>query len=69
MPNMKKLKGLLTEKDMSVDSLAVKIGVDKSTLYRWMNNNGDNMTIDAANAIYGELDLTPEIALEIFFGK
>ncbi len=69
MPNMKKLKGLMTEKDMSVDSLAAKIGLDKSTLYRWLSNNGDNMTIDAANAIYRELDMTPELAHEIFFGK
>ena len=69
MPNMNKLQGQLKEKGVTVGDLAVAIGVDKSTLYRWIADNGVNIPIDAANTIYRELDLTPEVALEIFFGK
>lgn len=68
MPNMRKLKAQLIEKDVSVDTLANQIGVDKTTLYRWISNNGENITIKAANIIYQELQLTPETVFDIFFG-
>lgn len=67
MPDMKKLKGQLTEKEVSVETLANRIGVDPSTVYRWLASNGENIPLKAAITINKVLDLEPEMILNIFF--
>jgi len=67
MINVNKLKGKIVEKGITVRILAKEIGVDQSTLYRKLKNNGDDITIKEANLIMKSLNLTIEEANAIFF--
>ena len=63
--NIQKLKGKMVEKGYSVDALALKIGVDRSTLYRKLNK-GENITLKEAGKIKTALNLSDEDAAVIF---
>lgn len=63
--NVNKLKGKIVESGMNVESLALKIGVDRSSMYRKLNN-GDKITVGEAVKIKDALELTPEEACSIF---
>ena len=65
--NVRKLKGKMVEKGLNAETLAAKIGVDKSTLYRKLNE-GEKFTIGDAQKIKDELELTDDEAKDIFFG-
>lgn len=67
MINVNKLKGKIVECGLSVDELAEKIGLDKSTLYRRLHKNGETFSIREANLICEALSLTKEEATAIFF--
>lgn len=62
-----KLRGKMVEKGFNVDSLAAKLDVDRSTLYRKLNEF-ERFTIGDAKKIKESLNLTAEEASEIFFG-
>lgn len=63
--NMNKLKGKIVEKGLSVDALAESIGLNRSSLYRKLNNF-DKFTIGEAKKIKSVLLLTNEEATDIF---
>ena len=63
--NVRKLKGKMVEKGFNVETLAAKMGIDKSTLYRKLNE-GENFTIGDAQKVKDEL--TDDEAKDIFFG-
>ena len=63
--NINKLKGKIVEKEMNVETLASIIGVDRSSLYRKLNN-GEKLTIGEAIKIKSALELSNEDACEIF---
>lgn len=63
--NISKLKGKIVEKEMNVESLAAMIGVDRSSLYRKLNN-GEKITIGEAARIKDALCLTNAEAFDIF---
>ena len=65
--NIPKLKGKIVEKGINVETLAGKLGINRSTLYRKLDAS-EKFTIGEANKIKAELDLTNEEATEIFFG-
>jgi DNA-binding Xre family transcriptional regulator len=69
MVNINKLKGKIVEKELSVEKLAEKIGIDRSTLYRKMSNNGETFTIKEANLICKVLELNIQEASNIFFNQ
>ena len=69
MVNVNKLKGKIVERGMSVEELANKIGVDKSTLYRKLNQSGETFTIREANLICKILELNGDEATAIFFSQ
>lgn len=69
MVSISKLKGKMAENDMSVSDLAEKIGVDKATLYRKLNSQGESFSIKEADSIATTLKLTPEEASSIFFSQ
>ena len=69
MVNINKLKGKIVENGLSVEVLAERIGIDKSTLYRKMSNSGEALTIKEANQICKELELSVEEATVIFFSN
>ena len=65
--NVNKLKGKIIERAMTIEILAFKIGIDKSTLYRKLANDGLPLTIGEACLIKKELDLSTSEAISIFF--
>ena len=69
MVNVNKLKGKIVEKGYSVAKLAKEIDVDKTTIYRKINNNGETFTIDEADRIVNVLSLNAEEAQSIFFSQ
>ena len=67
--NINKLKGKMVEKELTIPQLAQILQINKSTLYRKLKNNGDNITIKEANLIVSTLNLTSSEATAIFFNK
>ncbi|MEK4302433.1 helix-turn-helix transcriptional regulator [Oceanobacillus sp. FSL W8-0428] len=67
--NVNKLKGKIVEKEMSITQLAKEIGIDRSSLYRKLNNEGDTLSIKEANRIVEILGLTREESIAIFFNS
>ena len=63
--NVSKLKAKIVEKDMSVKELAEYVGIDRSSLYRKLNNF-DRITIGEAKKIKAALGLSDEEATIIF---
>ncbi len=69
MVNINKLRGKMFEKGFNVEKLADKIGIDKATLYRKFNSDGQSITIKEASIIVFVLGLTPSEATAIFFSQ
>lgn len=69
MVNVNKLRGKIVECDMNVEKIAEMIGMDKSTLYRKINSNGENFTIKEADLIAKALKLTYQEVNAIFFSQ
>lgn len=69
MVNINKLKGKVVENGLTIGKLAKEIGLDKSTLYRKLNNDGETFTIREANLICSVLGLNGKEATEIFFSN
>ena len=65
--NINKLKGRIVERGLTISELAVKMGIDPSTLYRKISNDGDTMLVSEANKIVSILRLSSEDAIAIFF--
>jgi hypothetical protein len=69
MVNVNKLKGKIVECGLNVSILADRIGIDKATLYRKINENGAPITIREADKISEELNLSKEEVNDIFFSQ
>lgn len=67
--NINKLKGKLVEKGLSVVQLAERMGINKATMYRKLENGGLGLSVKDANLIVEILGLTLQEAMEIFFAK
>lgn len=65
--NVNKLKGKIVEKGMNLSDVANQIGVDRSTLYRKINAQGDNLTVSEVSRIATVLDLSSDEITNIFF--
>lgn len=63
--NVSKLKGKIVEKGLNVETLAESIGLNRSSLYRKLNNS-DKFTIGEARKIKDVLLLTNDEATDIF---
>lgn len=69
MVNINKLKGKIVERGMNVETLANIVGMDRATLYRKINANGESFTIKEADSISKALNLTYEEVNSIFFSQ
>lgn len=69
MVNIDKLKGKIVECRLTIESLANKIGMNPSTLYRKINNGGLPFTIGEADNIASVLNLTADEVNAIFFAQ
>ena len=64
--NINKLKAKIVENGMNVETLAELIGIDRSSMYRKLNNF-EKITIGEANKIKAALNPSDEEANNIFF--
>ncbi len=69
MVNINKLKGKIVERELNISELAKKIGMDRATLYRKFNANGETFSIKEADLITEALDLSLKEATSIFFSQ
>ena len=63
--NVSKLKGKIVENEMSIEKLADAIGINRSSMYRKLNN-AEKITIGEAIKIKSVLSLDDNEAFEIF---
>lgn len=69
MVNVKKLREKMREKGWNVENLSKVIGIDKSTFYRKLSNNGLEFTVKEVDIIAKTLKLTYDEVNEIFFSQ
>lgn len=67
--NVNKLKGKIVECGLNATELASRIGIDRTTFYRKINSDGRNFTIEEADLISKELNLSCEEVNAIFFSQ
>lgn len=67
--NVDKIHGRIRELKTNVVEVAGKMGIDKSTLYRKLANNGAGLTVKDAQQLVDILQLTDDDALQIFFAR
>lgn len=63
--NVNKLKGKIVEKELNVETLAEMIGVDRSSLYRKLND-AEKITIGEAAKMKDALEMSDSEAYDIF---
>ena len=63
--NINKLKGKIVEKEMNIETLALLIGIDRSSLYRKLNN-AEKITLGEVIKMKDALDISDDEACEIF---
>jgi plasmid maintenance system antidote protein VapI len=63
--NVAKLKAKIVEREMNVEALAEKIGMDRSALYRRLND-AEKITIGEAMKMKDALGMTNKEASDIF---
>lgn len=62
---LNKLKAKIIEKGLNVEGLADRVGIERSTLYRKLNNF-DKITIGEAIKMKAALEMTDAEATDIF---
>lgn len=67
--NVNLLKAKLIERSMNVEMLAERMHMQKSTLYRKLQNRGAGILVSEAKAITKILQLSPHDAVMIFFAE
>lgn len=69
MVNLNKLRGKIVENGLNIAELSRKIGMDKATFYRKLNENGETFSVREVNAMVKELNINRNEALDIFFSQ
>lgn len=67
MANMNRLRGRFIEAEISVEGMADRLGINRSTMYRKISEKGEAFTVREVNRMINVLHLTPEDAFSIFF--
>lgn len=63
--NINKLRGKIVERGINVETLATRIGIDRSTLYKKLNE-GEKITIGEAIKMKDALEMSNDEAFDIF---
>lgn len=66
--NAELIREIVKSKKITLDELSKEIGVDRSTLYRKLENDGETFKVSEMKKLISTLDLTPEDVNRIFFG-
>jgi len=64
--DISKLRVKVCEKGLSIETLAEKIGMTKSTFYRKLSKGGASFTIGEIHKIVESIPLSKQEAVEIF---
>lgn len=64
--NMDRLKEKMSERNISHEELAQKLGIDVSTLYRKLKSDGMTFTVGQLHIIVDVLELSDDDAASIF---
>jgi predicted transcriptional regulator len=67
--NTKKLKGCIVEKGTTQEAVADSIGIDRSTFYRKVKNQGVSFSIGEVHKLVKVIPLTKEEAIEIILAQ
>lgn len=67
MVNVSMLRGKIVECNTTQEAVADAIGINKSTFYRKMKQNGKKFTVAEVQKIADILSLTSDEVLKIFF--
>lgn len=67
MTNMNLLKSKIVENGLSVEKIVESIGINKSTFYRKLANEGENFTVEEVYKIASTLNLSAREVNSIFF--
>lgn len=67
MVNVPRLKGKIVEAEMSIPEVAEKLGIDKATLYRKLNDGGASLTVKDITRLSSILKLSFDDVNSIFF--
>lgn len=67
MVNINKLRGRMVEQKVNADKMAELLGINRSTFYRKLENNGDLFTIKEVQIMSKALKLNLDDVNDIFF--
>ncbi|WP_338209358.1 helix-turn-helix transcriptional regulator [Lactiplantibacillus paraxiangfangensis] len=67
--NMDRLRGLLVERHVTQDELAVALGINRSTLYRKISEGGKRFTADEIFKMKDFIPLSDQEVIDIFLTK
>ncbi|UYI60215.1 helix-turn-helix domain-containing protein [Lacticaseibacillus paracasei] len=67
--NLDRLKGLMTERHVTQDSLALALGIARSTLFRKMQRGGKDFTAQEIFKMMQFIPLSDQEAIDIFLKK
>lgn len=67
--NMQKLKGKIVEKDTTIEAVAKAIGMDRTTFFRKMKNQGLSFSIGEVHKMVDAIPLTFDEAKDIFLAE
>lgn len=69
MVDVSSLKNIIIKQNLSIELLSEKIGIDKSTFYRKLKENGKKFTIEEVIKMSQVLKLNSKQVDEIFFNN
>lgn len=67
--NVNKILAKLKELGMTVTEVSARMEINRSTLYRKLDNKGSGLTVKDAQLMIEILGLTEREALDIFFAR
>lgn len=67
MTNIAILRGKIVERCTTQEAVADAIGINRSTFYRKMRENGKNFTVEEVQKMAKILSLTGDDVMKIFF--
>lgn len=69
MIDINKFRAIIIEKKSSIEEVSCNLGVNKSTIYRKLQQNGETFTLKEVNVLVKLLNLTDNEIINIFFAS
>lgn len=69
MVNVKLLRAVMKEKNVTVDAASEAIGINPATFYRRISRDGEDFTVAEVGILAEMLDMSNETMQSVFFVK